>query len=386
MLDSGRQALPFMRSLGRAGHHVTVACAKRLSVGYFCRYANKRLLWPNYFDDPDGFAAKLLEYVRREKPDVTISVGDISVGIVADNRAELAKYTRVTAPNRKLLDMAADKVQTMLFCMDNDIPCPKTFAVDKENLEAAISELEFPVMVKPRRGIGALGLRRVETSDELCGLLKNLEAEYGDLLIQEFIPQDGGTQFQAEAFCDADGKMIVCMVILKPRFFPVTGGTSTANVTIDRPDIQEYVRRLLEGIGWKGAADVDFILDPRDNVPKVLEINPRVTAGIKIGFKAGIDYADLHMKFALGQPLATIDSYKLGVYSRNLIMDILWFIFADRKTRKSNPVNFFKFFGKDVCYQTFGWDDPLPFLGFFLGMARKYASPSVWRAKLGKGA
>ena len=174
------------------------------------------------------------------------------------------------------------------------------------------------------------------------------------------------------------------MVIAKPRFFPVTGGTSTANVTIDRPDIQDSVRRLLEGIGWSGAADVDLMLDPRDNVPKILEINPRVTAGIKIGFAAGIDYADLHVRLAMGRPIPAIDGYRLGVYSRNLCMDTLWYLFSDRQTRRSARPAFFRFLGPDVVYQTFSADDPGPLAGFVLGMVRKYASPSAWKAKLGR--
>ena len=227
-------------------------------------------------------------------------------------------------------------------------------------------------------------MHRFENADELLKNYEYLDKTYGKMLIQEFIPQEGGTQFQAEAFLDRDSKMKVCMVIAKPRFFPVTGGTSTANVTIDRPDIQENVRRLLEGINWVGAADVDFILDPRDNIPKILEINPRVTAGIKIGFVAGIDYADLHVRLAKGINIPFVDSYKMGVYLRNLTMDILWYIFATKNMRKNTEPAFFNFFGRDVCYQNFALDDPMPLAGFVLGMMKKYVSPSVWKAKLGK--
>jgi len=384
MLDGGRQALPFLRALKRAGHHVAVACGSKLCEGYFSRYPDRRLLWGDYFHDPDGFTEKMLRYLRRRRPDVTLCVGDVSAGIVARNKQEVTKYTRVTVPDLEVFDRAADKGKTMSFCMENDIPCPRTFLVDEENLEGVVANLPFPVMVKPRRGIGAIGLHRIETADELRRLYPLLEARYGELLIQEFIPLEGGTQFQAEAFCDADGRMKVCLVIAKPRFFPVTGGTSTANETIHRPDIQDSVRRLLEGIGWSGAADVDLILDPRDNVPKILEINPRVTAGIKIGFAAGIDYADLHLRLATGRPVPAVDSYKLGVYSRNLCMDILWYLFSDRQTRRSTRPPFFKFFGGNVCYQTFGVYDPMPLAGFVLAMVRKYASISVWKTKLGK--
>lgn len=384
MLDQGRQALPFVKALKRAGHHVSIACSSRLSVGYLSRYPDRRLLWPNYFDDPQGFAEQMLRYVRRCRPDVTISVGDVSVGIVSHNKSQLERYTRVTAPDREILDRAADKAITMAFCMGHGIPCPQTFFPDEEELESILAKAPFPVIVKPRRGLGAIGVHRIETADDLRKHYEQLVRRYGELIIQERIPIEGGTQFQAEAFLDADSKMKVCMVIAKPRFFPVTGGTSTANMTIDRPDIQQSVRKLLEGIRWTGAADVDLILDPRDNVPKILEINPRVTAGIKIGFVAGIDYADLHIRLAMGRPIPRVKDYRLGVYSRNLCMDALWYIFSGREARKATWPPFFRFFGSDICYQTFGLDDPLPLAGFVLGKMREYATPGVWKKKLGR--
>lgn len=384
VLDHGRQALPFMRALKRLRHHVTVACGTRWSEGYFCRYADQRLLWPDYFHDPDGFTAHLLEYVRRHRPDATLALGDVSAGIVARNREQLTRYTGVAIPPLEVFDWAADKARTMAYCMDHGLPCPRTYFPDQESLDSIMARACFPLMIKPRRGIGAIGLHRIETPDALRRHYDEIKGRHGDLLIQEFIPLEGGTQYQAEAFLDADSRMKACMVIAKPRFFPVTGGTSTANVTIHRPDIQESVRSLLEGIRWTGAADVDLILDPRDGVAKILEINPRVTAGIKIGFAAGIDYADLSLRLILGQPIPQIETYLLDVYSRNLCMDLLWYAFSTPQARRSTWPPFFRFWGAKTCEQTFGLDDPMPFCGFVLGMLRKYASPRVWKAKLGR--
>jgi len=201
------------------------------------------------------------------------------------------------------------------------------------------------------------------------------------LLVQEFIPQKNGMQYQAEAFLDGDCKTKVCMVIEKPRFFPVKGGTSSANVTIDHPEINKISRRLLEGLKWKGAADVDYILDPRDNSVKILEINPRVTAGIKIAFAAGIDFADLHLKLAMGEKIPVTDNYKLGIYCRNFFLDILWYIYSDRKMKKNTRPPFFRFFGHNVVDQLFSCDDPFVPLGFFLHMVKKYMNMSRLRAK-----
>jgi predicted ATP-grasp superfamily ATP-dependent carboligase len=377
-----RQGLPFMRSLKKAGHHVTVVCPWRCCPGYFSRYADKRLLWPDISKNERGFYQCLVDYLRSNHCDVTLPLGDVSAHLVSCHKQELSEYTSMPVPDYDVFMRAADKVQTMNYCMTNGIPCPRTYDAERESLEEIISKVPFPVMVKPSRGIGAIGLHRLENANELRKHYGAIRERYGPLIIQEFIPLSE-TQFQAEAFCNAQSKMTVCMVIGKPRFFPVTGGTSTCNITIDRPDIAENVRKLLEGIKWVGSADVDLILDPRDNTPKILEINPRVTAGIKIGFEAGIDYADLQIRLAFGRDIPIIKDYKLGVVLRNLCLDILWYKYSDKAARKRTKPSFWQFFGRNIKYQTMRIDDPFPFAGFILANLIKYTKPGLWSQKLG---
>lgn len=383
LLDQGRQSLPFVKSLTNAGHQVFIVCNTRISEGYFSRYPAKRLIWPSYMKNPMGFEKKLLEFLRSNDIDVTLSVGDISSEILSKNREEISQYTKVTVPEYSKFLEVYDKLRLMKFCMKNDIPCPVTNGLDEHANFDNIKEIGFPAILKPRKGLGALGVQKVESLEMLKQNFTGIANKYGPLLIQEYIPQEGGTQYQAEAFLDRDSKMKVCMVIEKPRFFPVHGGTSTANVTVHKPEIVRTCKRLLEGIGWTGAADVDLILDPRDNVVKVLEINPRVTAGIKIGFAAGIDYADLHVRFALGKHIPSNKDYKLGVYCRNIFMDLLWYFFSNRSMKRTTKPSFFKFFGKNVIDQTISLDDPFTGLGFFLNMSRKYLNIKYLREKLG---
>lgn len=378
-----RQSLPFMRSLKRAGHYVAVVCSSRCCTGYFSRYPDKRLIWPNIEHDEQGFYNALLDFLKKNNCDVILPLDDFTAHLVSYHKEELTRYTSTPVPEYEIFMRAANKSWTMDYCMKNNIPCPQTYNPEKESLEEIIRKIPFPVMVKPNRGIGAIGLHRFNCADELRKYYPAVRAKYGPLIIQEFIPLSE-TQFQAEAFCNAQSKVTVCMVIGKPRFFPVTGGTSTCNVTIKRQDIAENVRRLLEGIKWVGSADVDLILDPRDNIPKILEINPRVTAGIKIGFEAGIDYADLQLRLALDKDIPIIEEYKLGVVLRNLCLDTFWYKYSDKAARKRTKPSFWQFFGKNIKYQTFRIDDPLPFVGFILGNLVKYTNPGVWKAKLGK--
>jgi D-aspartate ligase len=381
LLDQGRQALPFLKSFSKSGHHTTIVCNTRFTEGYFSRYPSRRLLWPSYVKDRPAFEKKLMDYLKNNKVDVTISVGDITSDILSKNKEEITKYTRITSPDYSIFLEGADKLKLMEFCMAKSLPCPKTYVLDNENLVKVDDLLEFPVIVKPTRGVGAIGVIRFDDPDKLRRSYKAMKDQYEDLIVQEFIPQEGGMQYQAEAFLDEKNQMKVCMVILKPRFFPVNGGTSTANLTIDHPEIMKTTKSLLEGLKWKGAADVDYILDPRDNTPKILEINPRVTAGIKIGFVAGIDYSEMHLKLALGKTVPKIESYRLGVYCRNFFLESLWYLMSSRSMKRNTTPPFFKPYGKYVVDQLFSWDDPLAGLGFFLNMVKKYLNISNFKAK-----
>jgi D-aspartate ligase len=381
LLDQGRQALPFLKSFSKAGHKTSIVCNTRLTEGYFSRYPSKRLLWPSHIRERPAFEKKLMGYLQENSVDVVICVGDASAEIVSKNREEISRFTRTTAPDYFTFIQAVDKLKLMQFCMDKGFPCPKTYALNDETIKQLDSLLEFPVMVKPVRGVGAVGVERFDSQEDLLSLYPSLKESHGELIIQEFIAPEGSMQYQAEAFVDEEGEMKVCMVILKPRFFPVKGGTSTANVTIEHPEITETTKRLLESLKWKGAADVDYILDPRDNTAKILEINPRVTAGIKIGFAAGIDYADLHLKLAFGEPIPRISTYKLGVYCRNFFLEILWYLLSDREMKKNTTPPFFTIFRRNMVDQVFSISDPLAGFGFFLSMIKRYTNIRNFKAK-----
>lgn len=82
-------------------------------------------------------------------------------------------------------------------------------------------------------------------------------------------------QYKCEMFIDRNGEMKGVCVFAKVRWYPIDGGSSTLNETIDRPDIVADCQKLLQEIGWRGYADIDLIEDTRDGKAKIMEINPR---------------------------------------------------------------------------------------------------------------
>lgn len=381
LLDQGRQSLPFLKSLNQAGHKTKVVCNTLLCESYFSRYADERLIWPSYVNDRAGFEKCLFQYLKTNKVDITIAVGDITADILSKNKDVIQQHTNICSPDYSILYKGAEKLELMRFCMENNLPCPKTFEFNEDAINKIDELLQFPVIVKPTRMVGAIGVTRFNSTEELREGSSKLLNEFDDLLIQEYIPLEGVNQFMAEAFVDDDGEMKVCVVIEKTRIFPVKAGTSSANRTVTHAAIENVTRRLLESIHWRGAADIDYIVDPRDNQPKILEINPRITAGIKNAFLAGVDFADLHVKLATGQPIPKIEAYKTNVYCRNLFLDMLWHTYASSDLKKSTSPSFFAFFKSGYYDQVFSWDDPLTGLGFFLNMLKKYLNVKKFKSK-----
>ncbi len=69
-----------------------------------------------------------------------------------------------------------------------------------------------------------------------------------------------------------------------------TAGSSVLNFSADRPDILDHAHNMLVHMKWVGFCDFDFVDDPRDDVPKLMEINPRFPESFRMGLSVGIDF------------------------------------------------------------------------------------------------
>lgn len=167
-------------------------------------------------------------------------------------------------------------------------------------------------------------------------------------------------------FIDRNGEMKGVCVFAKVRWYPIDGGSSTLNETIDRPDIVADCQKLLQEIGWRGYADIDLIEDTRDGKAKIMEINPRITGSVKICFEAGVNFSQLIVDDSLGKEVKP--QFEVAhKYLRYMHMDVLWFLKSPNRF-KCKP-SWFSF--KNTTDQIFSWADLWVFFAFtFQGFAK----------------
>ncbi|MDS4068146.1 MAG: ATP-grasp domain-containing protein [Candidatus Competibacter sp.] len=371
------ECLPILENLHRHGVPVTIAASRRLSMGWFSRYPHARRLYPNPLTDPEQFVDWVEQAVRDGSYPVTLVCGDDATSLLAKARDRLAPYTRIPVVDMARFYICRDKSRTMKEAERLGIPIPKTYYPDDVGIEAVARAIpSYPVVLKPCISNGARGISYPRDATELKAFYEKTRAEYTHCIVQEFIPHTGG-QYKAEIIIDKQQQVIAAGVYDKPRYYPHTGGSSTLNSTVDRPDIIELGGCFLQGIGWYGMGDCDFIVDPRDNTPKLMEVNPRFTRSMKILVAAGLEFPYLLYRMALGLPVEPQLTYRKGLYMRYFLSDCVWFLRSPDRF-KARP-SFFWFFGRNLKYEIFSWADPAPTLAFFLYFFLRLLNPKERR-------
>lgn len=361
------KTLSVVRSLGEKGIDVSVGESTRLSTALFSRYAKRRIIYPSPKRSPDEFLDFLEKELKKERYEVLITPEESTLLLIAKNIKRFEGLTRFPFAEHNLISKASDKAETIKNAKGIGIPIPQTiFINDIEELEKETADIDFPVVIKPRISSGSYGIRYVKNKDELISSYKEVHSKYPFPLIQEYIPQ-GGDAFGVSCLFDKNIKLKAAFVHKRLREYPVTGGPSTLRESVVNDDVKELAVKLLSSMKWYGVAMVEFKVDPRDNKPKLMEINPRFWGSLSLAIYSGVDFPYLLYRMAMGEDFEPVTTYKTGLRSRYLLPgDIMHFI-SNPERFKMKP-GFFRFFDKNTKDDIISLKDPLPTFGRILSL------------------
>jgi predicted ATP-grasp superfamily ATP-dependent carboligase len=143
---------------------------------------------------------------------------------------------------------------------------------------------------------------------------------------------------------------------------PVQGGPSTLREGVEHPQMMESGLSLFKLLNWVGVGMVEFKVDPRDGIPKLMELNPRFWGSLSLAIVSGVDFPYLILKMARGERFEPVLRYKVGRRCRWLLLgDILHFV--NNPNRFHLHPSFFHFFDPMTSYDIVSRDDPFPILG-----------------------
>lgn len=361
LLDGfGRQIPTLMKQLHELGCEITTVNDSKWDIGYSSRYPKHKVLIKGCREENTRLRAYIEKVLQTNEFDVIFPVLERSTDLMLTLKEEgkLGNVKLICAP-REAFMKAYDKLATMRVCMQNGIPCPLT-KLDDETMDSYLEKVKFPLACKPRKGSGSTGFYIVKDKQQLDGLIAKGNIVVDEYVIQEYIPHTD-YHYGVYLMFDGEGKPYYTVPVQSCRQFPVDGGPGCYILTVNNDQIRQDSERLLSVLGWKGFGHVGFIMDPRDHIAKVMEINGRIPAGVKICNCVGYPTVKLLLDMVYGEKLQKMEiDVPDNIGMRHFQADVMWFLKSPDRFR-AKPT-WFRFW-KSYDY-VFSWRDPLPFFTY----------------------
>jgi predicted ATP-grasp superfamily ATP-dependent carboligase len=402
-----RKTLAVVRSLGRKGISVSVGERTFLNTSFFSKYCTRRLIYPSPRRSPDQFIEFLLKEIKENHYDCLFPMEEETLLLMAKYHSELSQYTCLLIPDLEKIEFVRDKRNLMQFAETHGIPVPRThylpptpepckvqgfgpesnevqgfgpesskvqgFGPESNEVQGSpapgmvqglnhlLDKIPIPAVIKPRISSGSFGIVYVKKREDLIPSYQTVHAQYPFPIIQEWIPDGEGT-FGFSALFDEASNIKAAFVHKKLRMYPIQGGPSTLREGIEHPQIMELGLSLLKSLNWVGVGMVEFKVDPRDGIPKLMELNPRFWGSLQLAIASGVDFPYLILRIARRESFEPILHYTVGKRCRWLLLgDILHFL--NNPNRFRLRPSFFHFFDPNTSYDIISKDDPFPVIG-----------------------
>ena len=368
MDGGGKQTLAMVRGLKELGCHATVLCSSRMDTCYVSNKPDERILNPNLTERDDVTLKFLLDLVSTGKYDALMPIGELSTNFVTEHEAEFTKYVKLACAPRETYIKAFNKQITFDQAMESGIPCPYTRRSD-QSIEDYLEKCHFPIIIKPRQGLGSIGFHKFEKREDFWPFMRERNLDPDDYVVQEFVNYED--RISANLFVDQKKNICTSYAVDALRWFPIDAGAGVLSETVDAHEVLNYAGRLLQDLGWKGFAQVAFMMDRDSGEPRLQEINGRIPASIKMAYMCGFNISRQMLEMAYDEDVIRYpENDKFGMYIRHLDTDIAWFLKSPNRF-KCKPSWFSWKNTQEVLYSR---DDRRPFFARMLRQIFHYKS------------
>lgn len=363
---SGKQSVAMIRGLKEIGCHVTVLCTTKLDTCYVSRLPDEKLLVQGMTPQNPEYISFLVNQVKGGKYDVIMPVGELSTNPVTLHEEEFIPYVKIACAPRDTYIKAFNKQITFDTAIENGVPCPYT-RHSRQDIEDYLEKCHFPVIIKPRQGLGSVGFHKFERKEDFWPYMEKNRLNPDDYVVQEFVNFEN--RIGTNLFMDQHGNICTSYAVDVLRWFPIDAGAGVLIVTVDAHEILKYAGDLLRALHWKGFANVAFMIDKETGKPRLLEINGRIPASVKVAFMCGCNVSRQFLELVYDQEVIQYpENNKFGMYVRHLDTDIAWFLKSPNRF-KTKP-SWFSW--KDTQEILYSRDDKKPFFANFLQKTVEY--------------
>lgn len=366
-------SVAFHRSLGRRGIR-TIAVSEHEGVPAFhSRYCDEAVPVPAPREDLTGYKDALLALAMRPDVLTIVPLREEDIYLLSKYRDEFGEHVATPWPDFETLRIVHDRVQLFDAAREAGVPVPETQTIDE------VDDWDRELVVKSRYALlaseyvgedeeailedgGATFIKPGEKPD-----VERLQSESNHSPhVQEFVR---GPEYSLGVLYE-DGEPVVetqKRIIRGQKYYC---GPSVYHESVDIPELEQVGRDLLTHLDWHGPADVDIIQDEETGEYKLLEINPRFWATVRMEMHAGFEFPYYYWQMARGNPEYDTPATESGIASHYLIGELSYLQsvvsedhpLAERPSLGSSAWAITKSVAEDRRFDLLDSRDPLPFV------------------------
>jgi carbamoyl-phosphate synthase large subunit len=287
---------------GKVEYKITATDASPLAAGLYRGDAG--LLVP--LASEKSYVDAMVSAANKVKADAIFIGSDEELLPLAEakERIERESDARVIVNRKPVLEVCMDKWKTYVFLKENDLP--RAESAVPETKDSFYSTATFPIVVKPRRGHGSKDLHIVHDRDEAELAIGVIERNGSQALLQEYLGDDG-MEFTTGVTTNFEGTAVMSSIAMRRTL----KGGQTYKAFIDQfDDVRESAEEVAIELGSMGPVNIQSRL--LAGVPKIFEINPRLSASSPMRAVAGVNEPDiLYRNAVLGEEVRVTEYQRL---------------------------------------------------------------------------
>jgi len=297
---------------------VTVASDSFQGRSFHSRFGKRRLRIAHPASEPDRFLSDLQAAAADGAFDVLLPTTDRTTLILARHHEAFAGLAAIPVPAPEATELCKDKWRIMKEATAAGLDVPQTRRVSRpDELSIIARDIDYPAILKPRKGAGGVGASIVNSADELIAAYHRYPAaqdevfDFSQPLVQRFIR--GSVHEVCALFNRGEPRALLTQRRLLK--YPHCGA-GIYNETTDEPDLKALATDLLRRLEWHGPAQVEFLREEGSGRPYLLEVNGRFWGTIDLAVAAGLDFPVLACRMARDGDVPFQSGYRVGLRYR----------------------------------------------------------------------
>jgi carbamoyl-phosphate synthase large subunit len=251
-------------------------------------------------EDP-GYVPELRRLCELHDVGAVLPLTDLDIEVLA--RARSQRVLQALVPSSEIARATYDKYETHLLLERLGLPSPPTVLPEQADFEA----LEYPVMVKPRRGSGARSIHLAHDPEQARFFVSYVSEP---TMVQRAMD---GPELSIDCLGDREGR---CLNAIPRTMLESRGGESIKGTVIDDPELVSLGARTMELLEVRGPATIQVFRDPRLGV-RITDVNTRFGGAFPAPTLAalpGRSYPELIVGMAAGETVEPhVGQYRAGI-------------------------------------------------------------------------